>query len=235
MKAKHTLSVLLGMLILQGCEAQRTQTQRTNPTLDFAAQAEQDFPRYKIEKKEFYGFRLTEPIDIRTFDIISPPETKDKNTEGDIYTVKDINNNFDRIRITLNNGLLSKIQLMKFFNNYLEADNFARVVYQKSKETYPQECFEYNKNAENNNYSFAIYFSNDKEKWKSSYIHYMDFKKVPSSKIKPPLFHEFLSYFGITLQEIRSLWAVVVEYETKIYVQAEHDMREKLKKQLKGL
>jgi hypothetical protein len=148
MKVKHALSVLLVMLILQGCEAQRTQPQRNNPTLDFAAQAEQDFPRYKIEKKEFYGFRLTEPIDISTLEVVSPPDTRDKNTEGDIYTVKDINNNFDRIRITLNNRLLSKIQMMKFFNNYLEADNFARILYQKSKETYPQECFEYSNNTE---------------------------------------------------------------------------------------
>jgi hypothetical protein len=124
---------------------------------------------------------------------------------------------------------------MKFFDNYLEADNFAKVAYQKSKETYPQECFEYNKNTENKNYSFAIYFRNDKEKWKSSYISYLDFKEVPSSHMKPPLFHEFLSHFGISLHEIRSLWGVMVEYETKLYVQAEHDMKERLKKQLKGL
>jgi hypothetical protein len=53
--------------------------------------------------------------------------------------------------------------------------------------------------------------------------------------MNPPLFHEFLSIFGISLHEVQSLWGVVVEYETKLYVQAEHDMKEKLKKQLKVL
>jgi hypothetical protein len=171
----------------------------------------------------------------KSVDIISTSETKDKNTGGDIYIVKDPSNNFDRIRIILNNGLLSKIYLMKFFDNYLEADNFTRVVYQKSKETYPPECFEHNKSTENKNYSFDLYFHNTKEEWKNSYISYLDFKKVPSSRMKPPLFHEFLSYFGISLHKIRSLWSVIVIYETKLYVQSEHDMKEKLKKQLKGL
>jgi hypothetical protein len=219
------------ILILQGCEPQRSGVQGIKRVPDFATQAEQDFPRYKIEKKDFYGFRLMEPIDIRTFEVLSQPGMKNQRTGGDYYILKDQDRIFDSIHITIDNGLLSKIYLGKVFNNYYDADNFAKILYQKSKETYPQEAFSHTKVTEET-YVFTVRFYDNKEEWKKYYIEYLDMKGRYT--IYPYLFHEFLNKFAIMLTNSEpSLWIVMVEYETKLYRNSERKVNEERKKRLK--
>ncbi len=200
-----------------------------SPAKKYYEIAEQTFPKYVVNKTNFYDMPLNGVYDPEQYDVIG--SGIDSATGATRWFIKNEQKTFDKIILFVNkkNKKVTKMVLAKeLFSDY-EAGSFYSIVNQKAKETYPKEAIVLSP-GENDQACATILFSNTPESWKQKYSEYLEEKDRPYSiswRKFGYAYHPFLFSFNIVKFRVEGKWLVTLEYETKSYredINSQHNL-----------
>ena len=145
-------------------------TEKTNPNRPDAAVglAESKISDFTLNKSSFYGYRLLEPI---------PTFTSRVNIQQDIYTggtkyiLPDPENSFSLITLYQNNGLLTRITLIRKDTSSSQSNAFYQMLIDQAEKKYPKDILV------DSRIGAYMHFYNSEEEWKRKYEEFIENKK----------------------------------------------------------
>jgi len=145
-----------------GCQSQPAKP--SNPYLD---QAKQDMPAYLVNKNQFYGYELLNPVPA----LLTGTKVQfDKQTGGNKYVFPDPKKAFTFITLYETNGILTRLTLSRADVSTSQSEQFYQMVMKNAEKTYPDKVLV------NSGIGAFMHFINNPNEWQSQYAEYLQAK-----------------------------------------------------------